>query len=162
MVTKASQPDQDAFTAGVELLFAKKYEAAAKAFEALGKRDDVPAQMIYSAGVYHRICLRKLNPPSFVPQNWQDHLDLATVHITGERFDQAASELAKARALKAPEDLVYYLEAGMACAQKNPGQAIKALHRAVDLNPYNAIVASNDPEFEPLADLDEFRKILRK
>jgi len=162
MVDKAKTQGQDAFKAGVELLFAKKYQEAAQAFEALEKREDIPAPMVFSAGVYRRICLRKLNPPSFTPQGWLDHLDLATVHITGDRFEQAAAELSRARELKAPEDMVCYLEAGMACAQKNYTQAVKALHKAVDLNSFNAVLASNDPEFEPLADLEEFRKILRK
>lgn len=151
----------------------KMYEAALKSFshELYAKARDTFESIIEQfpregeiaerSRVHLAICQQKLNRNSAGAKTADDHYNLAIAHLNRRELEQAEGFLRKALAMEPKGDHIFYGLAAVEALRGNLDQAIKNLHRAIQLNPLNRASVLHDPDFETIVQTSEFHELLR-
>lgn len=147
------------FEAGIRLVFGKKYQDALTHFDQLLLQDGLDRSLARSVDVYRNVCLKKLAPQPPAAKSVDEILDSAMLHLNRHETAPAEEILNRARKKESENDYFHYLDAVLQCQKNGWEQAVKALRKAVELNPVNRHIARNDADFEPLRHMDEFKRL---
>lgn len=143
------------FEEGVQLLYDKKYEAAATAFEQSIAESDT-RQLSDRARQYLQICRDRTEEADV-----GDDPYLAAVYEKNSGNLDAASELCKkqGKAVETEEKYAYLMASVHALAEEED-EALSHLARAIELEPKNRVHAYHDPDFASLRGREEFSRLL--
>lgn len=118
-------------------------------------------ELVDRARVYMTICERGSKKESISPRNVEDYLFYAQMKINQADLPGALKLLEKALELKREEAKVYYL---MATAYIQDGQideGLEALKRAIQKDKSLAVMAQNEPDFEPVWEDKRFKVLVK-
>ncbi len=149
------------YNQGIKEFRKEDYEKALSSFESLLGKYPEEHELIDRAKVYMSICKRGKKQEVISPKSISDFLFFAQMKINQSDFDGAIKLLEKALEQKREEARVYYL---MATAYVQKGQiekGLEALKKAIQKDKTMAIMAQNEPDFEPIW-LDKRFKVLAK
>ncbi|MBC7350681.1 MAG: tetratricopeptide repeat protein [Candidatus Aminicenantes bacterium] len=136
------------------------YKALASFRELLEKYPE-EHELVDRAKVYMTICERGTKKESIAPRHLEDYLFYAQMKINQSDFPGALKLLEKALEYKREEARVYYL---MATAYVQGGQAeegLEALKKALQKDKSLAVMAQNEPDFEPIWEDKRFKVLVK-
>lgn len=159
MTQLESKRGLDELEQGLRLLFQKKYAEAAAVFEAMTGLEGVEPVLRQTARRNLAICKRMTAPVLPVPGTINELIDLMIFHLNRHEHDQVQKLLEKGRQLKPDCPDLHLVEAHLLCARQEYEPAVKALRKYSEKAPGGKARAINDPDFEPLWQLDSFQSL---
>jgi outer membrane protein assembly factor BamD (BamD/ComL family) len=145
---------------GLEALQRHDYRQASDRFESVLRQYPDEKELHERVRLYLNICQRHATPQEPAPQTIDERLYAATLAINGGRYDQAIAHLRLVRDEDADNDHAIYMLAVAHAQRDEHAEAVAHLERAIALNPENRALARNDPDLEPLRDIEGFRAAL--
>lgn len=145
------------------LLHKNNYQKARESFVRL--LEGFPAEIEIAARIrsFIRVCDRHLQEPQKARlRTSEDIFNQAVVQHNQSQYEEALVSLSRALKLsKKRKDHIHYAMAATEVCAGNFNQALQHLKKAISLNQENRFFASNDPDFEPLADNKIFLELVR-
>jgi len=149
------------YNQGIKEFRKEDYDKALSSFESLLEKYPEEHELIDRAKVYMSICKRGKKQEVISPKNISDFLFFAQMKINQSDFDGAIKLLEKALELKREEARVYYLMATAYVQNGQKEEGLEALKKAIQKDKTVAIIAQNEPDFEPIW-VDKRFKVLVK
>ena len=149
-----------AFELGLESFYRKDFKRAVEAFRAIVANYPHESEILDRAQTYLRICEKSSQQKPSRPQTADDHYKLGILRYNEGDLDAAVELFAKALTLDARNDKVHYVLAAAHALRGEGDEALKALKRAIEINPDNRIFAANDGDFELLRERGEFKSLV--
>lgn len=148
------------YESGVRALQRHDYEGAAAQFRAIIDRYPEERELQERSQLYLRVCERETarRPPT--PQTPQERVYAATVALNAGDTTGAVDHLRKALADAPDSDHAHYIMSVALAAGGDAGKALEHLRQAITLNPENRALARQDPDLEPVREIDGFRHLL--
>jgi TolA-binding protein len=147
---------------GVGALQRRDYPQARDAFIDLLQRFPDEKELQDRSQVYLAACERHLAAGAERPRSTDERLYAATLAINAGDFDRAAAEATDILRELPNSDHAFYILA-IAHAQRGAkDDAVKALARAVQLNPENRNLARRDPDLSALRSLEAYRAAVER
>jgi len=143
---KTRGEDLKTFETGVTQMYAKKWAAAAKAFQAVSESQR-GNPLGERARRYLSVCESKTSTPADEGDNF-----LAAVVAKNDGDLDAAMDLCTRGGLKGRDERFAYLAAAIEGLRENLGEAARLLEAAIGMNPENRVHAYHDPDFAGLRD----------
>lgn len=137
------------------------YEKAISYFESLREKYPDEHELIDRAKVYISICKRGDKQDSISPKSISDFLFLAQMKINRSDFEAAVKLLEKALELRKEEARVYYLMATAYVQNNQAEEGLEALKKAIQKDKSMAIMAQNEPDFEPIREDKRFKILVK-
>jgi len=137
------------------------YEKAQASFEALMEKYPEEHELVDRARVYLTICQRAPKKESFSPRTLDDYLFYAQMKINQGDSAGALKLLEKALEFKREEGRIYFLMATAYLQNGQQEEALEALKKAVQKDKTLAILAQNEPDFEPLWEDKRFKILVK-
>lgn len=137
------------------------YEKAASSFESLMEKYPEEYELVDRAKVYLSICKRGPRKESITPKTLEDYLFYGQMKINQSDFDGALKLLEKALEFKKDEAKVYYLMATAYVQSGRPDDSLEALKKAIQKDKSLAVLAQNEPDFEPLWEDKRFKVLVK-
>ncbi|MBC7361499.1 MAG: tetratricopeptide repeat protein [Candidatus Aminicenantes bacterium] len=137
------------------------YEKAASSFESLMEKYPEEYELVDRAKVYLSICKRGPRKESITPKTLEDYLFYGQMKINQCDFDGALKLLEKALEFKKDEAKVYYLMATAYVQSGRPDDSLEALKKAIQKDKSLAVLAQNEPDFEPLWEDKRFKVLVK-
>lgn len=141
------------FEEALELLHAKKWEKAAKAFEQLVTSAD-HSQLIDRSRQFLEVCRDQLGEGKVDTEPY-----LQAVFEKNQGNLEQALEICKKHG-NSEEERFVYLEASLRALEGSEDEALKLLTDAIRLEPKNRVHAYHDPDFQNLRGSEEFSTLL--
>ena len=150
------------YAQALSLLHQKKHKTASKQLTRLIATFPSEIEVIARAQSFLRICDRHLlDQKKDSARTPEEIFNQGVFYHNAGRYDKALGDYS--RALKLSEknnDHIYYAMAATELSMGNADDALKHLEKAIQLNEKNRFFAHNDPDFEPLATNNQFRKLI--
>ena len=151
------------FEQAMKDIYSSKFEKALKLFNEIQNSNLNRPELIEKAQSLSKLCERKLDKSDGgvtgdSPEVIYDYGIFC--HNNGD-FEEALAHFKKSLDAAGEKlDYVYYAMAATHAAQGQNDDALESLKIAVDLNETCRIHAANDPDFNELAEDDQFRSLL--
>jgi len=144
-------------------LFEDDPKAAKKLFRELEEKFPNDMEVIARARTFGHICDRRLNSGSVAaPKTAEAAYDAAIYHHNNGDFENALKGYETALKLATGEEAshVYYARAATRARQGKGEEALADLKKAIELDRDCRYLALRDPDFAPILDTDDFRRLL--
>ncbi len=136
-------------------------DKAAAAFKDFIEKYPVDKEIVDRARAYLAIAQKKPKKEAVAPKGFDDHYHLAVARINQKDYPGALKALDKALEFKEREGLVYYLQADANCLMGQIDESLELLKKAVQKDKHFAVLAQNEPDFEPLWEDKRFKLIAK-
>jgi tetratricopeptide (TPR) repeat protein len=137
------------------------YEKAASSFENLLEKYPEEFELIDRAKVYLSICKKGTHKETISPKTIEDYLFYGQMKINQADYEGALKLLEKALELKKEEARVYYLMATAYVQSNRSDDGLEALKKAIQKDKSLAVLAQNEPDFEPLREDKRFKILVK-
>ena len=162
---KSGNPAVVEYEKGLKALHAGRYQNAMTAFDQIETKFPEELEILNRARTLKKVCARKLAEAS--PEKRTDSASAEELFTLGV-FYHNNNEYPKAlefyeKALKSEgqdSSHVYFAMAASEAGRGHHDQALKHLSKAISINPDNRFLAFNDPDFAPMAELEEFQRLV--
>jgi tetratricopeptide (TPR) repeat protein len=148
------------YESGVRALQRHDYQGAAAQFRTIIERYPEERELQERSHLYLRVCERETARQPAVPQTAQERVYAATVALNAGDTSAALDHLRRALTDAPDSDHAHYIMSVALASKGESGQALEHLRQAIGLNPENRSLARQDPDLEPIRDLEEFRDLL--
>lgn len=136
-------------------------DKAGAAFKEFIEKYPVDKEIVDRARAYLAISQKRLKKESAAPKGFDEHYRLAVAKINQKDYPAALKALDKALEFKEREGLVYYLQADANCLMGRTDESLELLKKAVQKDRHFAVLAQNEPDFEPLWEDKKFKLITK-
>lgn len=137
------------------------YEKATASFESLLEKYPEEYELTDRAKVYLTICKRGPKKESISPKTLEDYLFYGQLKINQADYDGALKLLEKALEFRKDEGRIYYLMATAYVQSGRLDDSLEALKKAIQKDKTLAILAQNEPDFEPLWEDKRFKVLVK-
>ena len=148
------------YETGVRALQRHDYAGAAEQFRTVIERYPEERELHERSLLYLRVCERETARRPATPQTPQERVYAATVALNSGDHGTAVDHLRRALDEAPESDHAHYMMAAALAARGQQPEALEHLRQAVSLNPENRSLARQDPDLEPIRELDGFREAL--
>jgi tetratricopeptide (TPR) repeat protein len=148
------------YESGVRALQRHDYQGAAAQFRSIIERYPEERELQERSHLYLRVCERETARQPPVPQTAQERVYAATVALNAGDTSAALDHLRRALSDSPDSDHAHYIMSVALASKGDSGPALEHLRQAISLNPENRSLARQDPDLEPIRDIDEFRDLL--
>jgi len=150
-----------AFTAAVKEFQKGEFEKAAASFKDFIEKFPADKEVVDRARAYLAIAQKRPKKESVSLKGFEDHYRYGAAKINQKDFPGAIKVLEKALEYKEKEGLVYYLLADARSQMGQADEALELLKKAVQKDKNFAVLAQNEPDFEPLWEDKRFKLIAK-
>lgn len=150
-----------AFSVAVKEFQKGEFEKAAASFEDFVAKFPADKEIVDRARTY--LAIAKKRPKKETPslKGFEDHYRAGAARINQKDYPGAIKVLEKALEYKENEGLVYYLLADAHNLMGRMDDALEFLKKAVQKDRTFAVLAQNEPDFEPLWEDKKFKLITK-
>jgi tetratricopeptide (TPR) repeat protein len=141
---------------GVRALQRHDYEGAAAQFRSIIERYPEERELQERSQLYLRVCERETARRPATPQTPQERVYAATVALNAGDTPAALDHLRRALTDAPDSDHAHYIMSVALASKGESTRAIEHLRQAITLNPDNRALARQDPDLEPVRDVDGF------
>jgi tetratricopeptide (TPR) repeat protein len=166
-VTPAALDDQKVHEAAVEMferafraLQQRQFGRAAELLKAIIKTYPEEKELQERVRVYLTLCERQASSKEPAPKTFEDRVYAATVAINRGAYDEGLTLLRRLEAEDGSNDHVHYMLSVVHALKGDIAAGLGHLRQAIDLNPENRYLASQDVDFEPLHEMESFVALL--
>jgi tetratricopeptide (TPR) repeat protein len=149
-----------AFEHGFQALQARQYGRAADLLSSVVNGYPDEKELQERARVYLRICERQKPTRDGAPRSFDDRVNAATIAVNRGALDEGLSMLRKLEAEDRASDHVQYMLSVAHTLAGDTENALVHLRQAVDLNPENRFLATQDGDLEDLRRAAGFAALL--
>ena len=160
---RAHEPEKavDEFAAALKV-FQRGDLARAKAhFKVLLDRYPQMYEIGDRVRTYLAVCERSLQPGPTRPREAEDFYHQGVFHLNRGDLEEAGQMLAKVLDLDPGSEKALYAQACVHARSGEREKALAALRRAIEANPSNRTLASNDADFDSLREDPGFSSLVR-
>ena len=150
-----------AFSAAVKDFQKGDFEKAAASFEDFIEKFPADKEIVDRARTYLAIAKKRPKKETPALKGFEDHYRAGAAKINQKDYPGAIKILEKALEYKENEGLVYYLLADAHNRLGQTDEALELLKKAVQKDKTFAILAQNEPDFEPLWEDKKFKLITK-
>lgn len=137
------------------------YEKAAAGFESLIEKYPEEYELADRARVYLTICKRGSKKESLSLKTVDDYLFYGQMRINQADYEGALKLLEKALEFRKEEAKIYFLMATAYVLNGQPEESLEALKKAIQKDKSMAILAQNEPDFQPLWEDKRFKVLVK-
>jgi tetratricopeptide (TPR) repeat protein len=137
------------------------FEKAAALFRDFIERYPADKEVVDRAKAYLAIAQKRPKRESVPLRGFEDHYRAAVARINQKDYAGAIKLLEKALDYKEQEGLAYYLLADAHGLMGKADDALELLKKAVQKDRNFAVIAQNEPDFEPLWEDKKFKLITK-
>jgi tetratricopeptide (TPR) repeat protein len=148
----------ESFDRAVRLFHAGKFQDAVLIFEQVATGP--VREVAHAASLHARMCRRRIEVPHLELKTPDDHYNYAIALINQRNLAPAEAHLREALGQAPDADHLYYALALCRGLGGDLNGAWSNLKRAIVLQPRNAVLARNDPDFAELARQSPLRELL--
>jgi tetratricopeptide (TPR) repeat protein len=161
--TRTKKTARDFFGDAFKALSERKFDKAAAAFEKIinnfPDEEDVVARAKTLQSTCEKAMLAKQRKAT--RQTAEQHFDMGVFHHNNRDFAAATDRFQKAlKSVKGAADHIHYAWAATKVQQGELDDGLEELKKAAKIDEANLCYAANDPDFEPLAEHEKFRKLV--
>ena len=138
-----------------------EFEKAAASFRDFIEKFPADREIVDRAKAYLSIALKRPKKEAVALKTFSDHYHAGVSKINQRDFPGAIKVLEKALEFKENEGLVYFLLADVHGLMGEADAALDFLKKAVQKDKSFAILAQNEPDFEPLWEDKKFKLITK-
>lgn len=138
-----------------------EFDKAAASFKDFIEKFPADKEVVDRARAYLAIAQKKPKKESLSLKGFEDHYRAGLARINQKDYAGAVKLLEKALEYKEKEGLVYYLLADAHGLMGRTDDALELLKKAVQKDKNFAILAQNEPDFEPLWEDKKFKLIVK-
>jgi len=138
-----------------------EFEKAAASFKDFIEKFPADKEVVDRAKAYLAIAQKRPKKESLSLKGFEDHYRAGLARINQKDYAGAVKLLEKALEYKEQEGLVYYLLADAHGLMGQTDDALELLKKAVQKDKNFAILAQNEPDFEPLWEDKKFKLIIK-
>jgi tetratricopeptide (TPR) repeat protein len=150
-----------AYSVAVKEFQKGEYEKAAASFVDFIEKFPADKEIVDRARTYLAIAKKRPKKESPALKGFEDHYRAGVAKINQKDYPAAVKLLEKALEYKENEGLVYYLLADAHNLQGRTDDALEFLKKAVQKDKTYAVLAQNEPDFEPLWEDKKFKLIAK-
>jgi tetratricopeptide (TPR) repeat protein len=136
-------------------------DKAVAAFKDFIEKFPADKEIVDRARAYLAIAQKRPRKEAPAPKGFNEHYHMAVAKINQKDYAAALKALDKALEFKEQEGLVYYLQADAHCLMGQADESLELLKKAVQKDRNFAILAQNEPDFEPLWEDKKFKLITK-
>jgi tetratricopeptide (TPR) repeat protein len=149
-----------AFERGFQTLQQRQFGRAAELLRSILDEYPDEKELQERARVYLNICARQSGQKEPAPRSFEDRVYAATVAINRGSHDEGLTLLRKLEAEEPANDHVQFMLSIVHTLRAEPDLALSHLRQAIELNPENRFLASQDTDLEPLRRDPAFASVL--
>ncbi len=138
-----------------------EFEKAAASFQDFMEKFPAEKEIVDRARTYIAIARKRPKKEAASLKGFEDHYRQGVVKINQKDYPGAVKLLEKALEFKENEGLVYYLLAAANSLMGQAEAALDLLKKAIQKDKNFAILAQNEPDFEPLWEDKKFKLITK-
>lgn len=150
-----------AFSLAVKDFQKGDFDKTVASFKDFIEKFPVDKELVDRARAYLAIAQKKPKKEIASPKSFGDHYHLAVAKINQKDYPAALKALDKALEFKEQEGLVYYLQADTYSLMGQTDESLETLKKAVQKDRNFAVLAQNEPDFEPLWEDKKFKLITK-
>jgi tetratricopeptide (TPR) repeat protein len=140
----------EAFERGFRTLQQRQFGRAAELLGSIVRDYPEEKELQERARVYLAICERQSGQREAAPRSFEDRVYAATLAINRGAYDEGLTLLRKLEGEEPANDHVQYMLSIVHTLRSEPDLALAHLRHAVELNPENRYLATQDVDLEPL------------
>lgn len=152
----------DDFTAALKVFQKGDLAGAMSLLKAVLERYPREREVADRARTYLTVCERSLQPRSPRLLEAEDFYNHGIFLLNQEELEEASKMFAEVLSLDPGSERALYAQACVYARSGEREKALAALRQAIEANPSNRVLASNDDDFEPLREDAEFSSLLRR
>lgn len=137
------------------------YEKAAASFESLIEKFPEEYELADRARVYLTICKKGVKKETVALKTLDDYLFYSQMKINQADYEGALKLLEKALEFKKEEAKIYFLMATAYVLSGRQEESLEALKKAIQKDKSMAILAQNEPDFQPLWEDKRFKVLVK-
>lgn len=137
------------------------YEKATASFESLIEKFPEEFELADRSRVYLTICKRGDRKESVSLKTLDDYLFYGQMKINQADYEGALKLLEKALEFKKEEAKIYFLMATAYVLSGHQEESLEALKKAIQKDKSMAILAQNEPDFQPLWEDKRFKVLVK-
>jgi tetratricopeptide (TPR) repeat protein len=150
----------DIYERGLEALQRHEYGRAAELLQGVLARFPEEKELLERVRLYLNVCERQTLPRDATPRTAEERVYAATLAINAGAYETGLAQL-EALAQESPrDDHVHYMLTVVHTLRRDLIAALACLQRAVELNPENRLLASQDADLEALRQHPRFRSVV--
>lgn len=138
-----------------------EFEKAAESFQGFIEKFPAEREIVDRARVFVSIAQKRPKRDSAPMKSSEDHYRAGVVKINQRDYPGAVKVLEKALELKENDGLVHYLLADVHALTGEADAALEYLKKAVQKDKTYAVLAQNEPDFEPLWEDKKFKLVTK-
>lgn len=150
-----------AFSAAVKEFQKGDFEKAAASFQDFIEKYPADKEVVDRARAYQAIAKKRPKKDAVSLKGFEDHYRFGVAKINQKDYPGAIKVLEKALEYKENEGLVYYLLADAHNLLGQSDEALDHLKKAVQKDKNFAVLAQNEPDFEPLWEDKRFKLLIK-
>jgi tetratricopeptide (TPR) repeat protein len=137
----------------------KNYEKASQLLMAFLEKYSSEKELVDRARIYLKICENQLKKASEALKTFDDYYESSIIKINENEPDEALKLLEEAQKMKPEEGKIFFLMADALCLMEKEDECLENLRKAIQIDESFAVLAQNEPNFEPLWDNKKFNLI---
>jgi outer membrane protein assembly factor BamD (BamD/ComL family) len=145
---------------GLEALQRHDYKGAASALRRVLDGFPEERELTERARLYLKVCERQLQPVTSTPKTLEERVYAATIALNSGAYQEAVDLLRTVDTQDPANDAAQYMLAVAHTLKGDPDAGLVHLRKAIELNPENRALARQDPDLEPIRNIDGFRLLL--
>lgn len=118
-------------------------------------------ELVDRAQIYIAIAQKRPRKESVHLKDFEDHYNYAVYRLNAGDREGALKLLEKALEFKKDEAKIHYLIADVLCLLGKADDCLEALKKAIQKDKFFAVLAQNEPDFEPLWEDKRFKLVTR-
>lgn len=138
-----------------------EFDKAAESFKSFLEKFPTESEIVDRAKTYLAIAQHRPKKESGTLKTFEDHYRGAVVKINQRDYQGAVKILEKALEFKENDGLVNYLLSDVHCLLGESDSCLEFLKKAVQRDKSYAILAQNEPDFEPLWEDKKFKLVTK-
>ena len=138
-----------------------EFEKAAESFRGFMEKFPAESEIVDRAKTYLAIAQHRPKKETATLKTFEDHYRAGVVKINQRDYPGAVKLLEKALEFKENDSLVNFLLADVHCLLGEADAALEFLKKAVQKDKTYAILAQNEPDFEPLWEDKKFKLVTK-
>ena len=135
------------------------FEKAKESLSSIGKDYPKERELVDRTNLYLQICENRLNPPKDTLKTGADFFQNGIFLMNQGRYDEAIESLKKAHSKNPKDAKALYTMADASCLKGDLDLCLDFLKQAVGLDPFFAVLAQNEVDFESVREDSRFLEI---
>jgi tetratricopeptide (TPR) repeat protein len=155
------QKTMAAYTLAMKDFHKKNYGKASQSILAFLETYSSEKELVDRARIYLKICENQLEKAPETLKTIDDYYESSIIKINKNEPDEALKLLEEAQKMKPEEGKIFFLMADALCLMEKEDECLENLRKAIQIDESFAILAQNEPDFEPLWNNKKFNLITR-